>query len=79
MADHARHTARLTSKGQATMPSAVRKHLGVRPGDRVVYETDGDQVVVRKADAGDLPFLRLQDETFSEWLSEADEEAYGSL
>ncbi len=79
MADHEQHIARLTSKGQATIPSAVRKHLGVRPGDRVVYEIDGDQVVVRKADANDLPFLRLQDETFSEWLSEADEEAYGSL
>ncbi|MCA8974379.1 MAG: AbrB/MazE/SpoVT family DNA-binding domain-containing protein [Myxococcales bacterium] len=28
-------TAKLTSKGQITLPAAMRRRLGLRPGDRV--------------------------------------------
>lgn len=34
----------VTSKGQTTLPKAVREALGVRPGDRVRYIIDGDTV-----------------------------------
>jgi AbrB family looped-hinge helix DNA binding protein len=27
----------ITSKGQATIPKAIRDHLGLRPGDRVKF------------------------------------------
>ena len=39
----------LTSKGQVTIPSDVRKQLGLQPGDRVGFIVEGDEVrLVRK-------------------------------
>jgi len=38
--------AKVTSKGQITLPRAVRKRLGVGPGDSVVFKTKGNEVVV---------------------------------
>ena len=38
--------AKLTSKGQITLPSALRKRLGVRAGDTLVFETKGKDLVV---------------------------------
>ncbi|MBI3927761.1 MAG: type II toxin-antitoxin system PrlF family antitoxin [Armatimonadetes bacterium] len=34
--------ATLTSKGQITLPVAIRKHLQVKPGDRVCFLIDDD-------------------------------------
>jgi AbrB family looped-hinge helix DNA binding protein len=39
--------AKLTSKGQVTVPREVRRVLGVRAGDRLVFESDGQDVRVR--------------------------------
>ena len=39
--------AKLTSKGQVTVPREVRRALGVRAGDRLVFESDGQDVRVR--------------------------------
>jgi antitoxin PrlF len=38
----------LTSKGQTTIPKAVRRHLGLKPGDKIRFlvEDDGRVVVV---------------------------------
>jgi AbrB family looped-hinge helix DNA binding protein len=33
--------ARLTSKGQVTLPKAVREAFGLREGDRVVFRVEG--------------------------------------
>ena len=38
--------ATVTSKGQITVPAAVRKALKISPGDRLVFTMDGDTVVV---------------------------------
>ena len=32
--------AKVTSKGQLTLPAAVRAHFGIRPGDEVHFEED---------------------------------------
>lgn len=34
----------LTSKGQLTIPKNVRDRLGLRPGDQMVFELEGDSV-----------------------------------
>jgi AbrB family looped-hinge helix DNA binding protein len=42
-----RKEATITSKGQITVPVDIRRLLGVRPGDRLVFETAGEAVSVR--------------------------------
>jgi len=46
----------ITVKGQATIPSAVRKHLGLKPGDRVKFfmHPDGSVVLLPKLPASAL-------------------------
>ena len=39
--------AKVTSKGQITVPQEVRRALGVRVGDRLVFESVGQEVRVR--------------------------------
>jgi antitoxin PrlF len=37
----------VTSKGQTTIPGAVRKALRIRPGDRLEYVVQGDHATIR--------------------------------
>lgn len=39
--------ARITSKGQITVPHEIRKLLGVKPGDGLLFESDGTLTQVR--------------------------------
>lgn len=39
--------AKITSKGQITVPREVRRLLGVRPGDRLLFESDEEGIRVR--------------------------------
>ena len=39
--------AKITSKGQNTVPKAVRHALGLKPGDKVVFEQEGEEICVR--------------------------------
>ena len=39
--------ATLTSKGQLTVPKDVRDRLGLKSGDRVVFDLEGDAVRLR--------------------------------
>lgn len=42
--------AKITSKGQTTIPAEIRAALGVGPGDRVEYVTEPDgRITLRKA------------------------------
>ena len=70
-------TSRLTSKAQTTIPRAVRTALGLRAGDQIAYVIEDGRAVLTRFDpsrAPDDPFA-----TFSEWSSDADAAAYGSL
>jgi antitoxin PrlF len=42
-----RKQAKITSKGQITVPREIRKALGVAPGDKLLFEQDGAGVRVR--------------------------------
>jgi AbrB family looped-hinge helix DNA binding protein len=46
----------ITTKGQATLPKAVREHLGLKPGDRVKFfvHPDGSVVLLPKRPAAAL-------------------------
>lgn len=39
--------AKVTSKGQVTIPREVRRILGVRTGDKLLFESDGKGVRMR--------------------------------
>jgi antitoxin PrlF len=39
--------ARITSKGQITVPHEIRRALGVRAGDKLLFEKDGSGFRVR--------------------------------
>jgi AbrB family looped-hinge helix DNA binding protein len=50
-------TSTLTSKGQVTIPAAVRKRLGLHPGDHVAFVVDGDEVrLMRKENRVEAAF-----------------------
>jgi AbrB family looped-hinge helix DNA binding protein len=44
--------AKITSKGQVTIPSDIRKALGVVSGDQIVFEKNGDEIRVLPKRAG---------------------------
>lgn len=41
--------ATLTSKGQITIPQEVRRRLGLKQGDQVVFVTENGQTVIKPA------------------------------
>ena len=41
--------ARITSKGQVTIPKKIREKLGVRPGEEVSFDEKEGVVFIRKA------------------------------
>jgi antitoxin PrlF len=51
-------TSAVTSKGQITIPKEIRDLLGLKPGDRVVFEKDRTGRVLLKATSTDIRSLR---------------------
>jgi antitoxin PrlF len=49
MAKTLERVARITSKGQVTIPVAVRRELGVRDGDSLIFTSLGGVVTVASA------------------------------
>ena len=49
--------ARVTSKGQVTVPKAVRDALGIKQGDQVVFRVEGNRAVLARTP----DFLSLAD------------------
>ena len=45
-------TSTISSKGQITVPKAVRDKLGLRPGARVEFELTADGALLRKGHRG---------------------------
>ena len=50
--------ARVTTKGQITIPKAVREVLGVEQGDRITFRVQEDGVVVIESETVDLLSMR---------------------
>jgi AbrB family looped-hinge helix DNA binding protein len=46
--------AKLTSKGQITIPKAVRERLNIEPGDRLVFREQPDGSIVIEAETADV-------------------------
>ncbi len=65
--------SRVTSKGQVTIPVEMRRKLGLKEGDKVVFFDEGDRIVIanaamesfkelQKSFAGEAERLGLKDE-----------------
>lgn len=74
-----RKQAKLTSKGQITVPREVRRILGVRAGDRLLFESDGQGVRVRPVRSNPLfakyrsignPAIGTGKKNINRWLRE---------
>ncbi len=46
--------AKVTSKGQITIPIAIRKALGIREGDKILFMEEGDRVIITNASTNAL-------------------------
>ena len=72
--------AKITSKGQTTIPQDVRAALHVVPGDLIAWEVGIDgTATVRRVQPMDIEYLRAIEATLGEWAGAADEEAYREL
>jgi len=72
--------AKISSKGQVTIPADVRKkpHLGA--GDTIAWEIAEDgRIWVRRIEPMDVDYLTAVSGTLSEWNSAEDDESYGDL
>ncbi len=72
--------AKITAKGQTTIPRDICALLGIEPGDLIAWEVaEGGRVAVRRVKPLDLEYLRAVQSTLGEWQSAEDEEAYRDL
>lgn len=74
-----RHVSRVSSKGQVTLPKAVREALGARAGDLIAYQVEGEVVRLRRIEPFDAAFHAALSATLEEWSSAEDESAFGDL
>ena len=72
--------AKITAKGQTTIPQDVRAALHVGPGDFIAWDVaDDGRATVRRVQPIDVEYLRAVEGTLGEWSGAADDEAYGEL
>lgn len=73
---------RLTSKHQTTIPSAVRRALDLKAGDRVVFAIKGRTALITKAKPrldDDVAFRLAQAHAMRDWNTPEDDEAFRDL
>ena len=56
-----KHAAKITSKGQVTIPKDVREAMGLKEGDYLVFEPEDDRIIVRRAVSPTEDFDALAD------------------
>lgn len=72
--------AKLSSKGQITIPSEIRRSLHLKTGDTLSWDMKEDGVItVRRLEPMDIDYLSALSGTLSEWGSDEDEAAYHDL
>lgn len=72
--------AKISAKGQTTIPAPIRAALRLSPGDLIAWElTDDGTALVHPVQTHEDEYLRALEGTLSEWASPADEQAYGAL
>jgi len=70
---------KLSKKGQITVPKEVRDALHAKPGDILIYEVEGNRVLLRKMEPFDVAFHDALSGTLTEWADPKDDEAFRDL
>ena len=71
--------ARIGARGRTTIPKTIREAAGLREGDTIIFEIEGDRLVVHKVVPGQDDYQQGLGELMSEWLSPEDERAWRGL
>ena len=71
--------SKLSSKGQVTIPKAVREELGLEPGDLGGYVVGDGGVRLERVEPFDAAYHAAISEGLEEWASPEDDEAFGDL
>ncbi|HEY5106350.1 MAG TPA: AbrB/MazE/SpoVT family DNA-binding domain-containing protein [Caulobacteraceae bacterium] len=71
--------ARLSAKGQMTLPRRVRQAAHLAAGDVVTVVVEGERIIIRKLSAADDVYLRGVQESLAEWNSAEDDDAWRDL
>lgn len=72
--------ARVTAKGQATIPKRIREAAHIREGDMLAFDMDSNnRIIVKRIDPATDAELSALQETLSEWNSPQDEAAWHDL
>ena len=71
--------AKVTARGQTTIPKRVRKAANLNAGDTLSFEVRSDHLVVRKTASVQETYLDGLAQTLDEWNSPEDEEAWRDL
>ncbi len=71
--------AKITARGQTTIPKSIREAAGLQEGDVIAFEFEDDRLVVHKVVPGRDEYLHGLGEVMGEWLSPEDEEAWRDL
>jgi antitoxin PrlF len=58
----------VSSRGQITLPAALRKRLGIRSGDVVIVEERGNEVILKPGIV--LEVQHYSDEQIAQWDTE---------
>ena len=71
--------AKITARGQTTIPKSIREAAGLHEGDVIAFELEGERLVVHKVVPGRDEYLHGLGEVMGEWLSPEDEDAWRDL
>lgn len=72
-------TSKLSSRGQVTVPTAIRDQLALEPGDLVGFQVLGDRVTLTRVDPFDADYHAALSTTLEEWNSPEDDDAFQRL
>ena len=71
--------AKIGARGRTTIPKTIREAAGLREGDMIAFEFDGDRLVVHKVVPGRDEYRHGFEGVMGEWCSPEDEEAWRDL
>ena len=71
--------SRIGARGRTTIPKTIREAAGLREGDAIAFEVEGDRLLLHKVVPGRDEYLHGVSAMMAEWLSPEDEEAWRDL